>query len=241
MALEYCIYCGYPLKGNVFCAGCEKEVKELLPLEQLEFNKVPENIISGLEKSKVSFFQNSGKKRIVAGMRAGSVGFAKVTVTNSYEGKKIEDESDIQYVSIVDSYGNPLAYDLGLKKGGQIQRDLQKEYSAHLKNTEAILIKFDASTYYVFAAKFEDQLGEYMAAGWSDIWAVGYKKKRRKVHDPRHDLDDKVPNENVKLKEVFEYHGADSVNEFIHDKALDAIDFIIDKLPDGSDETQSNN
>jgi len=240
MALEYCIYCGYPLKGNVFCPGCEKEVKELLPFEQLELQRIPENIISQLEKSKVSFFQNSSKKRAVAGMRNGSVLYTRVTISASYEGKRSEDESDVQYVSIVDSNGNPLSHDFGLKKGGQIQRDLQREYSAHLKNTEAIVVKFDSTTYYVFAAKFEDNLGEYMASGWGDIWSVGHKKKLRKVHNPRHELDDKDPNKEVKLKELYEYRGNDPLNKFIHDKALDAVDFVIDKLPDAPDESKKN-
>lgn len=229
MSLEYCIYCGHPVKGLDECGNCKEKVQELLPLENIAFESIPGYIISQFEKAKVSFFARSARTKYVNNMKNHKAGYIKVTIYQMYAAPYMDSyTSNVMWVSVRDMDGNPIAKDIAIEKRGVEHMKLQKAYSASLKKTEAYLVKFDDSTYYVFSAADEATLGESFAASLSDISNHSNKDTNRKVHDPRKDLDKDPVKENAKLSDLYSSETYDPVRDFVVKKTLDVADKIIE-------------
>lgn len=229
MALEYCIYCGHPVKGVDECGNCKEKVQEIIPLENVVFESIPGYIISQFEKAKVSFFAKSTRARYVNNMKNRKAGYKKVTIYQMYAAPYMDSyTSNVMYVSVRDMDGSPIAKDIAIEKRGVEHMKLQKTYSASLKKTEAYLVKFDDSTYYVFSAADEAKLGESFAASLADIDNHSNKDTKRKIHDPRKDLDTDHVIENVKLSDLYSSDDYDPLRDFAVRKALDVAERVID-------------
>lgn len=234
MKLDYCIDCGYPLQEYTICPGCNREVRQLVPLTMLPYQPFNETVIKAFEKGKVSLLDILEKKKTVKGMQAGTIKYAKVKISNMYDSSESDYDKHHKCISLCDMDDNPLEKDIYIMKRGPEHLKLQKEYSTKLKNTEAILVQFSENDYYVFLDTDDASLGLSVAQNFGDISSQVVSTRSRKVHKPRTDLAGEKIYSSNKLGDMFrdDLVTSSKLEEDVKVALLNGVDTIAEKVID---------
>ncbi len=238
MKLEYCIDCGYPLEEYTICPGCNREVRQLVPLTMPQYQTFNESVIKSFEKGKVSLLDILDKKKIIKGMQNGTIKYAKVMISAMYDSSESDYEKHRKCISLRDMDDNPLEKDIYITKRGPEHLKLQKEYSSKLKNTEAVLIQFSEYHYYVFLATDDTSFGLAIAQNLGDICSQASSTRARKVHKPRTDLLGERTYYSGKLGDVFrdELVTTSKMEEEVKVALLNGVDTMVEKIIDNISE-----